>query len=141
MTAPNILLHMDGTNGSTSFPDATGAHTVTAYGNAAVSTAQSQFSGASLLVDGGTPGDYLEVPNSSDWELGSNPFTVECWIHPIAAMSSYGAFVTHNGYSSNTGWGCGCYLRTNSDSFLTGSKYIPQQMVLSHVMHGSMLLQ
>ena len=74
-TPANILLHFDGTDASTSFPDATGNHTVTPNGDAQVDTAQSVFGGASGLFDG--TGDYLSVPNSTDFLFGSGDFTVD----------------------------------------------------------------
>lgn len=74
---PNILLHLDGTNGSTSFPDVSGK-TWTAAGNAQISTAQSQFGGASLLLDG--TGDWIETSsNIASLVLGTNDFTFEGW--------------------------------------------------------------
>jgi hypothetical protein len=50
------------------------AKTVTAIGNAQVDTAQSQFGGASLLLDG--TNDRLEVTPTTTYD----DFTVECWI-------------------------------------------------------------
>ncbi len=74
-----LLLHADGTNASTSFPDASpSAKTVTANGNAQVSTAQSKFGGASALFDG--TGDYLSIPDSADWDFGIGDLTLECWV-------------------------------------------------------------
>ena len=76
-----LLLHCNGTDGSTSFPDASeSAHTVTANDNAQVDTAQSKFGGASGLFDG--TGDYLSVPDSADWDFGSGNFTIDMWIRP-----------------------------------------------------------
>jgi hypothetical protein len=47
----SFLLHMDGTNGSTTFTDSgPNGLTVGAYGNAQISTAQSVFGGASGAV-------------------------------------------------------------------------------------------
>ena len=51
-----LLLHCDGTNGSTVITDKIGK-AMTAYGNAKISTAQSKFRGASLSLDGN--GDYI----------------------------------------------------------------------------------
>jgi hypothetical protein len=51
--------------------------TITAFGNAQVSTAQSKFGGASYLGDG--TGDYLYVSDSPDFEFTGN-FTVELWV-------------------------------------------------------------
>lgn len=78
---PNTLLclHCNGADASTSFPDASQyAHSVSALGNAQVDTAQSKFDGASLLLDG--TGDYLSIPDSSDWAFASSDFTIEEWI-------------------------------------------------------------
>src|SRR3990167_7743345 len=58
-----LLLHMDGTNGSTTFTDEIGK-TVTANGNAQISTAQSKFGGASGLFNGA--GDWIDVPSNAD---------------------------------------------------------------------------
>ena len=43
---------------------------------AQISTAQSKFGGASLLLDG--TGDYLTIADSNDWDFPSD-FTVELW--------------------------------------------------------------
>lgn len=68
------LLHFDGTSGSTSFPDAASGHTVTASGNAQISTAQSAFGGASLRI--GASGDYVTYTSTSDFGVGTGDFTV-----------------------------------------------------------------
>lgn len=66
-------LHCDGTNGSTTFADVKG-NTVTANGDAQISTAQSVFGGASGYFDG--TGDWLGVANSGAFNFGSEDFTV-----------------------------------------------------------------
>lgn len=74
-----LLAHCDGSNGSTTFIDSsTSAKTITANGNAAISTAQSVFGGASAALDG--TGDYLSVPDHADWSFGTGQFTVELWV-------------------------------------------------------------
>lgn len=75
------LLHFDGSDGATSFPDTNAggsAHTWTASGNAQIDTAQSKFGGASLLLDG--TGDYISTPDSADFEFGSGEFTLDGWM-------------------------------------------------------------
>jgi hypothetical protein len=80
----SLLLHGNGTNGSTTIPDNSPTpKTVTAVGNAQISTAQSKFGGASLLFDG--TGDYLTVPDNADFEFGSGNFTAEAWVYPVAS--------------------------------------------------------
>ena len=80
-----LLLHGDGTNGSTNIVDSSkvagSPKTVTAVGNAQISTAQSKpgFGGSSIAFDG--TGDWLTIPDSNDWAFGANNFTIECWIY------------------------------------------------------------
>ena len=67
-----LLLRMDGANGSTVFTDATGK-TVIVNGNAQMTTAQSKSGGASAYFDGA--GDFLQVADSVDFDLGAGDFT------------------------------------------------------------------
>jgi hypothetical protein len=70
---------MDGANNSTTFTDKSySPKTITAYGNAKISTAQSKFGGASAAFDGS--GDYLTFPASSDTDFGSGDLTIEGWV-------------------------------------------------------------
>ena len=79
-TSVSLLLHADGSNGSTTFTDSSATpKTVTANGNAQISTAQSMFGGASALFDGA--GDYLSIAYSSALSLISGDFAVEAWIY------------------------------------------------------------
>jgi len=76
----SLLLHMNGTNGSTTFTDnSANVFTVTPNGNTQISTAQSKFGGASGLFDG--TGDYLAVAHNSVLSLESGNFTIEAWIY------------------------------------------------------------
>ena len=76
----SLLLHGNGTNGSTTITDnSPSPKTVTAVGNAQISTAQSKFGGASIAFDG--TGDYLTAANNSSLDFGSGDFTVECWVY------------------------------------------------------------
>ena len=90
----SLLLHMNGTNGSTTFTDnSSNAHTITAYGDAQISTAQSKFGGASGAFDG--TGDYLMPPASSTLAMGTGNFTIETWVRfnnfsALQAVFSYG---------------------------------------------------
>jgi hypothetical protein len=70
--------------------------TVTANGNAGVALTASYY-GSALSFDGS--GDYLSIPDSSDFTLGSENFTIECWFNPNA----YGSFpsIVHQ-YGSGT---------------------------------------
>ena len=74
----SLLLHGDGTNGSTVITDSSGSpKTVTAVGNAQISTAESKFGGSSIAFDGN--GDYLSVSGAKTNISGD--FTAEGWIY------------------------------------------------------------
>lgn len=73
---PVLLLHMDGVDGSTNFPDATGRHNVVPAGNAQVDTAQFVFGTGSVIIDGaGTDALYLD--GSDDFAFGTGDFTID----------------------------------------------------------------
>lgn len=73
-----LLLHCDGTEGSTTFTDSSASgHTVTANGNAQITTASKKFGTGSALLDG--TGDYLSVPDHADWYMGTGLVTLEAW--------------------------------------------------------------
>lgn len=75
----SLLLHMDGSNGSTTFTDSSSnAVSVTANGNAQISTAQSKFGGASGLFDGN--GDYLTATVNT-FNTRTDKFTIESWVY------------------------------------------------------------
>jgi hypothetical protein len=77
---PNIgnvgaLLHMDGTNGSTTFTDVKGN---TWSPNACtITTAHSKFGGAS--ADFTATGARLQTGSASWFDMGAGDFTIECW--------------------------------------------------------------
>lgn len=80
-------LHCDGANNSTTFTDVKGK-TVTAAGNAKISTAQYPAltgKSSSAVFDG--TGDYLSSAASSDFNFGTGDFTIRCMFY-IAADSS-----------------------------------------------------
>jgi hypothetical protein len=69
------LLHMDGSDASTTFTDESGK-TWTRSGNAQILTEQYKFGGASGYFDG--VGDYIDTPDHDDFTVGSF-FTVDFW--------------------------------------------------------------
>jgi hypothetical protein len=83
----DLLLPMDGSNGSTTFTDlSSNGISFTANGNAQVSTAQAKF-GQSALFDGN--GDSLTATNSN-LSLGSSAFTIEFWFRRIGNTGESG---------------------------------------------------
>lgn len=96
-----LLLHGNGADGSTSFPDSgPSARTVSRFGDTQVDTAFYQYGGASILFDGS--GDYLTVPSSSDWDFSSGDVTVELWIRPTG--SSIVCILDSRNPSTGVGW-------------------------------------
>lgn len=85
----SLLLLMHGANNSTTFTDNSPTpKTITAVGNAKISTAQSKFGQGSGSFDGVNA--YLSVPNVSELRLGTGDFTIETWIYKTAyAGGSY----------------------------------------------------
>jgi hypothetical protein len=82
-----LLLHFDGSDGSTTFTDSSlGAHTFTAEGDADLDTGEFRFGTASGQFDG--TGDYIDTPDSSGFTLGDQDFTIECWFFVDAAVGS-----------------------------------------------------
>ena len=71
------LLHFTGTDGSNSFLDASGK-AWTANGNAQIDTAQYRFFPSSGLFDG--VGDWIDTPDSADFDFGLSDFTIDFWI-------------------------------------------------------------
>jgi len=83
-----LLMHFDGADGGTTFTDSSlSAHSITRTGTVTTSNVQSKFGGTSLknLNEGA-----LIIPNSSDFNLGLNDFTIECWVY----LLSYNTFNT-----------------------------------------------
>jgi len=70
-------------------------HVITQLGTAQLSTSQSKFGKTSLLLDGNS--DYLTIPDSADWDIGTN-LTIDF-------------FVKHSDHS-----GTECYVEQYTDS-------------------------
>jgi hypothetical protein len=109
----SLLLHGDGTNGSTTIIDSSPSpKTVTAVGDAQISTTQSKFGGASIAFDG--TGDYLTVPDNADFEFGSGNFTAEAWVYPAASPNQPIIMGQWDGVGGGTGLSWVITLSNNS---------------------------
>ena len=95
------LLHFDGADASTTMTDQKGL-TWTVNGNAQIDTAQSKFGGSSLLLDG--TGDYLETASSTNYNIGTNDYTIECWIRPATVTSLRVIAGRREATGNATGW-------------------------------------
>src|SRR5260221_595789 len=97
----SLLLHCDGTNGSTNFVDSSANKNVMAVaGNAAISTATPKFgTGAYLAGSGFNNGISTAAAVGGVLDLGTGNFTIECFFNslsantnsqPILAMGTHG---------------------------------------------------
>jgi hypothetical protein len=87
----SLLLHMDGSNGSTTFTDSSANNfTISVFGNAQVSTTDPKFGTGALTLDGS--GDYLTTPADTAFAFGTGDFTVECWVYVNSGNTNDGVF-------------------------------------------------
>jgi len=108
----SLLLHGDGTNGSTTIVDSSPSpKTVTAFGDAQISTAIADPFGNNtgvIAFDGG--GDYLSVPDSTDWDV-SGDYTIEFWAnHGLSGVSYTKGYLGTNSISGTSGFAIGHYV-------------------------------
>jgi len=97
-----LLIHSDTTDGSTTFVDSSQfGRTITVGGNAQHDTAQNVLSTASSILLDGT-GDYLTVPDSTDWNFGTSAFTLD-WHFRSAGITSTQAMVKKGNASTWSG--------------------------------------
>uniref|UniRef100_A0A7C4M2Q7 LamG domain-containing protein n=1 Tax=candidate division CPR3 bacterium TaxID=2268181 RepID=A0A7C4M2Q7_UNCC3 len=79
-TYTKLLLHANGSQGSTTFTDdGNTGHTVTVGGNTNINTTIKKFGTGSGYFDGN--GDYLQIPANSDFDFGSENFTIDFWAY------------------------------------------------------------
>ncbi len=94
-----LLLHFDGTSGSTTFTDSSYIpHTAIVHGTAQISTTSPKFGTGSLYLDGS---GYVTIPNSDDFNFGSGDFTIDFWIKRLDQGMWQVPLATHDsrGYS------------------------------------------
>ncbi len=88
-----LLLHMDGTNGQTTFTDSSPvARAISRSGTAVVTTADKKFGTGSLSL-AGTGNDYLQAAASADFSFGTGDWTIEAWIKPATIGAGFDAIV------------------------------------------------
>jgi hypothetical protein len=88
----SLLLHMDGSNGSTTFTDSSSnGFTVTAYGGAQLTTSDKKYGTAAGSFDGAN-GTYVQTPADSAFAFGTGDFTIEMWLKPATIGDNDGVF-------------------------------------------------
>lgn len=55
-------------------------HDITLKGNASFNSDEKKFGNSSLYTNSSS--DFISIPDSDDWYLGTEDFTIECWIKP-----------------------------------------------------------
>jgi hypothetical protein len=118
----SLLLHGDGTNGSTTIVDSSPSpKTVTVNGNAQISTSVADpFGGSrgSILFDGN--GDWLQVANTAAFQFGTGAFTIEMFIRATGGFAT-GLIEQRTG---PTGIPWLYYVQTNNTTrFFNGTDY------------------
>ena len=109
----SLLMHFNGTNGSTTMTDNSKNNlTATATNGAALSTAQSKFGGASLFLDG--TNDYVSIPNNAEFNFASRTFTVEMWAYFSSVTGDRTLVSTYQ--NSTNGW----YINLASSKIIVG---------------------
>lgn len=82
----SLLLHMDGADGSTTIVDSSQSSTTIAINGAAkISTAQSEFGGASAEILS-SPTSWIDASNSN-LNFGTGDYTIEGWYRPDSASN------------------------------------------------------
>lgn len=97
------LLHFDGTNGSTAFTESSGNLSVTAEGDALISTSQSKFGGASMYTTGANQnsGAVILDPNEEDlFATDTGDWTIEFWFRPDELQNANLFIISSAGFSS-----------------------------------------
>lgn len=98
-----LLLHGDGTEGSTTIVDEIG-HAMTAYGYAELSATNQKFGSACMVFSAATPGSRISTPDHADFDLGSGDWTIEMWVmQDYVAPSASQMLIAKRGASSDRG--------------------------------------
>lgn len=93
-----LMLHGDGTNGSTTVTDSSASvHTQTAHGSCSLTTSFYKFVTAALKFAASTF-DWLAASSSSDFDFGSGDFTIDYWVYQLSHTSP----VVHVAREQNT---------------------------------------
>lgn len=110
----SLLLHGDGTDGSTTVTDnSPSPKTITVNGLAAIRTAQKKFGSASLRLPANNMLDFFGLTASASWKLGS-AMTVECFLY-------LGAYNANGGRLIAAGAGTLAWNSTNGIQWLIQS--------------------
>lgn len=86
-----LLAYMDGADGAIAYTsDDYWGRVFSFFGNAQLDTAEYKYGISSVLFDG--LNDYITLPASTDWQFGSNDFTIDFWVR-LSDVSGRQTFV------------------------------------------------
>jgi hypothetical protein len=137
-----LFLKGNGTNGSTNIIDSSPTpKTISVFGTAQISTAQSKYGGSSLYFDG-TNNCFIGTPVDSIYTLGPDNFTLEMWVYPDStapngimawnANATMPSLATLNPVYSNFG---GAFSFWRQDATVTGL----QQLTINTWQHHALV--
>ena len=115
----SLLMHFDGSDGSTTFTDSSNNNfSLSAGGTPTISTTQSEFGGSSLYLNGSS---FLQLIDDAAFNLSNNPFTIEAWFYALSLPSdiqvSSSVLISKDTYGQNFSWNIS--LATNGFVFVT----------------------
>jgi hypothetical protein len=127
----SLLCHFDGIGGSTNFIDnSSNTLSITANGNAQISTAESRFGGASLYVDG--VADYLSLSSNTLFDFGTSNFTIECWVL-FDALTTNRIIVDRWASGNSTSWQLYWRSTGTSIAFAVGATILLQDPTTTRI--------
>jgi hypothetical protein len=92
-----LLVHMDGTDGSTTFTDVSSYGHILTASNTDIDTAQSKFGSGSMLSDGSS--SKIDISNHSVFDFQANDWTVDLWVrfNSLSSTSTFYDYSNHGG--------------------------------------------
>lgn len=113
-----LLLHMDGTNGGTTFTDSSSAARSISVTNTTTSNGQIKFGTAAGLFSGS---GYLQAASAAAWDLSSGDLTIELWVYPTSTGTA--RFLVDSRNPDGAGWAF--YLDGSNRLVMQGSAGSP----------------
>lgn len=87
-TYTKLLLHGNGTDGGTAFPDSSYYNrTETISYSPTTVTSNYKFNSSSMYLKGSSTGGYVSYPDSDDFDIGSNDFVYDFWFKPSISLT------------------------------------------------------
>lgn len=129
----SLLLHMNGTNGSTTFTDSSSnAITVTPSGSAQLTTTNPKFGTAcGKFVTASSDG--ISAASSAVFNFGTGDFTIECWVKSTYTFGSYLASLNIvTGLALRMNW-----VATDQIEFQVGGVQILNSSTMTNISDGN----